>query len=91
MRSTSPAGFWTKIQATGTRQVQDLYLRVYSRRPTAEEASIASRDLQRLENHWVSQLEDQRDPAPRAPTARWRALGSLAHAMLNSNEFVYTD
>ena len=74
-----------------SKHIQQLYLRVYSRRPTVEEASVASRDLERLENHWTSQLDEQRDPAPRAPTARWHALGSLAHAMLNSNEFVYTD
>ena len=72
-------------------QIQQLYLRVYSRRPTPEEASVALRDLAGIENQWVSQLEEQRDAAPRQPTARWRALGSLAHAMLNSNEFVYTD
>ena len=73
------------------QRIQQLYLRIYSRRPTAEEASIALHELEKIEDHWVSQLEEQRDPAPRGPMARWRALGSLAHAMLNSNEFVYTD
>ena len=73
------------------RQLQQLYLRIYSRPPTPQETSATLQDLARLEKHWASQLDEQRDPAPREPTARWRALGSLAHAMLNSNEFVYTD
>ena len=72
-------------------QIQQLYLRLYSRWPTEEEASSALRDLAELEKQWVSQLEERRNPAPRQPTARWRALGSLAHTMLNSNEFLYID
>ena len=54
-------------------QIQQLYLRVYSRRPTPEEASVALRDLAGIENQWVSQLEEQRDAAPAAtngPMAR---------------------
>ena len=74
-----------------SKQIQQLYLRIYSRPPTLDEASATLRDLAELEDHWISQLKEQRDPAPRVPTAKWRALGSLAHAMLNSNEFVYTD
>ena len=73
------------------KQIRQLYLRIYSRPPTPEETSATLSDLAELEQHWISQLEEQRDPAPREPTAKWRALGSLAHAMLNSNEFVYTD
>ncbi len=73
------------------QQVRQLYLRLYSRWPTAEESSSTLRALAELERQWLAQLEELRDPAPRQPTARWRALGSLAHTMLNSNEFVYID
>ena len=91
MRNTSPAGFWDENPHDREKQIRQLYLRIYSRPPTPEEISATLSDLTGLEQHWISQLEEQRDPAPRKPTAKWRALGSLAHAMLNSNEFVYTD
>ena len=75
-----------------SKQIQQLYLRVYSRRPDRRGGiRCVARLGEAREPLGTSQLDEQRDPAPRAPTARWRALGSLAHAMLNSNEFVYTD
>ena len=75
----------------GKQQIEQLYLRLYSRPPTIEESSRAQGDLAPLRERWVAQLEEHKDSPPRALTARWRALGSLAHAMLNSNEFVYMD
>lgn len=74
-----------------TRQIEELYLRLYSRPPTSEEPAAVERNLAALQEHWGTQLDERNDSPPRAFTARWRALGSVAHAMLNSNEFVYID
>ena len=71
--------------------VEQLYLRLYARRPTGDETTAALRDLTRLRGEWYAQLGEQDDPAPRELTSNWRALGSLAHAMLSSNEFAFID
>lgn len=74
-----------------TRQIEQLYLRLYSRRPTPEEPGVVERNLAALQEQWGAQLDERNEAPPRTLTARWRALGSVAHAMLNSNEFVYID
>ena len=73
------------------RQIEQLYLRLYSRPPKPEEPSAVEQTLAALQKHWAAQLDERKGSAPRALTARWRALGSVAHAMLNSNEFIYID
>lgn len=73
------------------RQIDQLYLRLYSRPPTPDERAAVVRNVATLEKRWMAQLDDRKDSPPRGFTARWRALGSVAHAMLNSNEFIYID
>ncbi len=72
-------------------QVRALYTRVLSRPPTGAEAQAALADLDGLQMHWRAHLEETRHAGPRQPTARWMALGSLAHALLNSADFLYID
>ena len=72
-------------------QVAALYRTVLSRPPTADEAEAAQADLATLKESWLTHLEDARHPGPRQATAAWMALGSFAHAMLNSAEFLYID
>jgi len=72
-------------------QVRELYLRTVSRLPSAEEAERARRSIDTLTRHWQAHLESQKAVAPRAATARWYALGDVAHAMLSSAEFAYVD
>ena len=71
--------------------VEQLYLRLYARRPTGDETTAALQDLTRLRREWYAQLGEQDDAAPRRLTSKWHALGSLAHAMLSSNEFAFID
>lgn len=73
------------------KQVEQLYLQVLSRRPKAKEINLALKDLVDLEKHWRTHLEKNQHNAPRETAARWFALGSLAHALLNSSDFLYVD
>ena len=73
------------------KQVERLYRRVLSRPPSASETDLALTDLADLEKQWTSHLAATKHNAPRETAAEWMALGSVAHAMLNSPEFVYID
>jgi len=73
------------------RQIEQLYLRVFSRYLTAEERRQAQESLAELTAHWRNHLEREREAGPREWIARWSALGSVAHALLSSAEFVYID
>ncbi len=72
-------------------QVAAAYERILSRPPSAEEVRLASSDLSTLESHWAAHLDNTRHVGPRRDAARWMALGSLSHALLNSAEFLYID
>ena len=72
-------------------QVARAYERILSRPPTEAEEELAQRDLSALEGHWLAHLEGERYEGPRQPAARWMALGSLTHALLNSADFLYID
>ena len=72
-------------------QVAAAYERILSRPPSAEEVRLATSDLSTLEGHWADHLDNTRHVGPRREAARWMALGSLSHALLNSAEFLYID
>ena len=72
-------------------RVEQLYLRVLSRPPTEMELKLGLEDLENLAEEWEKYLETKNDAAPRAFTAGWSALGSLAHGMMSSGEFLYID
>ena len=59
--------------------------------PTEMELKLGLEDLQNLAEEWEKYLETKNDAAPRAFTAGWSALGSLAHGMMSSGEFLYID
>ncbi len=72
-------------------QIAAAYERVLSRPPTEAEARLAQDDLSALEGHWLAHLAGERYAGPRRAAARWMALGSLTHALLNSADFLYID
>jgi len=72
-------------------EVEQIYLRALSRRPTSKEMKVAIEGLQTLTKHWRDHLEAQKEEAPKAYSARWRALGDLCHTLLSSAEFTYID
>ena len=73
------------------RRVEQAYLRVLSRPPSAEETRLALQDVAKIESEWMSHLEAERRSAPRSHTAQWSAWASLCHAMLSSGEFLHID
>ena len=72
-------------------QIVAAYERILSRPPTSEEARMAAEDIAGLDRHWLAHLEQTRYVGPRQEAARWMALGSFSHALLNSAEFLYID
>ena len=73
------------------KQIEEVYLRVFARRPTVEESKRAMERFADLTRRWDADLESRKQDAPRASTARWSALASLCHAMLSSAGFMYID
>ena len=60
-------------------QVEWLYCRIYSRKPTREEIELACRFVEKVSSS---------EPSERPAASRWH---SLVHAMLASNEFSFVD
>ena len=73
------------------KQIEQLYLRALTRSPSGEEVQTALATMDDLTAHWRGHLDEENHNAPREFTAQWHALGSLAHAMLSSAEFLYVD
>lgn len=72
-------------------QIGAAYERILARPATNEEITLAKGDLSTLREHWLTHLEATGFVGPRQEAARWMSLGSLAHALLNSAEFLYID
>jgi len=73
------------------KQVEQIYFRMLSRRPTPKETGVALEGLQTLTKQWLAHLEAASEDAPMSYTARWRALGDLCQTILTSAEFAYVD
>jgi hypothetical protein len=73
------------------KQIEGLYLRALSRRPTADELKVAREGLLELKKQWGPHLENSKHEAPKVPTARWFALAGLCHSVLSSADFLYID
>jgi hypothetical protein len=73
------------------QQIEYAYLRALARRPTSIEVTQAIEDISNLTTYWEGYLKSENDEAPRGSAARWSALASFCHALLNSAEFTYID
>jgi len=73
------------------QQIQLIYMRAYSRPPTAEETKLGLDALAQFEKQWPARLASDNDAAPRAGEANWLALANYCHAILNSAEFSFID
>jgi len=73
------------------KQIEEIYVRAFARRPTAEETRLAIRDLAELSRQWYTHLGDEKFDAPRAASAEWAALADFCQAILGSPEFSYID
>jgi hypothetical protein len=73
------------------KQIEQIYLRSFARRPTSQEVKLAVHDLHDLDRKWSAYLESEKKEGPRAATSRWYALADLCHAVLSSAEFAYIE
>lgn len=73
------------------RQVESVYLRAYSRRPSAAERELGQSAIAGFATVWPARLATDNAEAPHAANARWLALANYCHAILNSAEFSFID
>ena len=71
------------------RQVEQVYLAALSRWPTAAEKEAALGEIGQLDRHWTEHLDSHTPAEPKRSRARWLALSTFCHAILNSAEFIY--
>ncbi|MBM3793956.1 MAG: DUF1553 domain-containing protein [Acidobacteria bacterium] len=72
-------------------QIERAYLLALARKPSAEETQAARQALERLAPEWTRKLEADQPAEPVRSRARWLALASLCHTLMNSAEFLYID
>ena len=73
------------------KQIERVYLTALSRWPTAEEGKLGKEAVQDLTRYWLEHLEEEVPAEPKRDKARWLALATLCHTILNSAEFIYID
>ena len=72
-------------------QIERAYLLALSRQPTPEELRLARDTFDRLIPEWTRKLETDQPAEPVASRARWLALATICHTLMNSAEFLYLD
>jgi len=72
-------------------QIQRAYLLALARKPTADELQAAREAMERSIPEWTSRLEAEKPAEPVASRARWLALATICHTLMNSAEFLYLD
>ena len=82
------------IDAVGedaAKQVERVYLAALGRPPSQEESDRAQSTLLHLAAGWRTHLDEAVPAEPKQMQARWLALATLCHTVLNSAEFLYID
>jgi hypothetical protein len=72
-------------------QVERAYLLAFARVPTAEESRMAVAALERMHGEWEKPLEKERPAEPVRSRAKWLALATVCHTLMNAAEFLYVD
>jgi hypothetical protein len=72
-------------------QVGRAYLLALGRAPSSDELSAARDTMDRLVPEWTRKLESEKPAEPIAGRARWLALATICHTLMNSAEFLYID
>ncbi|HEU0121634.1 MAG TPA: PSD1 and planctomycete cytochrome C domain-containing protein [Bryobacteraceae bacterium] len=73
------------------RQVELVYLRALSRKPTEAEVKTGMEAIASFREAWPARLASDNGAEPRAGTASWLAVANFCHAILNSAEFSFID
>ncbi len=82
------------IDEAGTsreKQIDQIYLRAYSRKPTIEEVATGKSAIADFEKQWPDRLKQDNADAPLATQSAWLALANYCHVILNSAEFSFID
>ncbi|MFN0106184.1 MAG: PSD1 and planctomycete cytochrome C domain-containing protein [Bryobacteraceae bacterium] len=72
-------------------QMERAYLLAFARRPSADETRAAVAALERMNAEWEKPLEKDLPAEPVRSRAKWLALATLCHTLINSAEFLYID
>lgn len=80
-----------EVGANRDRQIEQIYLRAYSRKPSTEEIAIGTAAISGFEKQWPERLKQDNADAPLATQSAWLALANYCHAILNSAEFSFID
>ena len=72
-------------------QVERVYMSALGRQPFAEERADGVFTLNEMTKAWERKLDEQVPMEPKRTKARWLALATLCHTVLNSAEFLYID
>ncbi len=72
-------------------QVQRVYLAALARPPSGEELAEGIKSLDAMTEAWRRRLDERVPMEPKGAKARWLALATLCHTVLNSAEFLYID
>ena len=73
------------------KQVDRVYLAALARWPSPKENKLGVQALRDLTRYWLEHLEEQEPAEPKRARARWLALSSFCHEILNSPDFIYID
>jgi len=77
--------------ADGTKQIEAIYLRAFSRRPSPAEIDEGLSAIAQFRKEWPARLARDNQEAPREAGAAWLAVANYCHALLNSAEFSFID
>jgi len=73
------------------KQIEILYLRTFTRRPTLEEITLGRQSLEAFRKQWSEKLDKENGAEPRSSSGTWLATANYVHALLNSAEFSFID
>ena len=73
------------------KQIENVYLRTYSRPPTVAELTIGKQAIAQFAREWPARLATDNAETSHAASAQWLALANYCHALLNSAEFSFID
>jgi hypothetical protein len=79
------------VGADVEKQIEQVYLTALSRKPSPEEMKLGREAVRDFTQYWFEHLKKEVPAEPKQLKARWLALATFCHLLLNSPEFVYID
>ena len=73
------------------KQVERVYLVALSRYPTQEERVAGIERVTGLTGKWGGHFDEKVPQGPKQARARWEALATFCHVILNSAEMIFVD